>query len=121
MKFKLSIGIETETAGYIRDHLFYSIRKPLWEVIHAKFDNPMNDYMTLMQAARKGEGKHEQEKHSNSCASKSSVVSNVLVDHEGNVNPDPEATTQEPWAKWLEMQQQLIAAVKGTESVPKKT
>ena len=68
---------ETGTAGYIRDCLFYGLRKHLQEVIHAKFDNPMNDYMVLMQAARKAEGKHEQEKHNNSyCqyASKSGIV-----------------------------------------------
>ena len=31
------------------------------EMMHAKFDNPMNDCMALMWAARKAEGKHEQE------------------------------------------------------------
>ena len=31
---------EAETAGYIRDNLFYGLRKPLQEVIHAKFDKP---------------------------------------------------------------------------------
>ena len=53
---------EVETAGYIRDHLFYGLRKPLQEAIHAKFDNLMNDYMVLMQVARKAKGKHKQEK-----------------------------------------------------------
>ena len=36
---------ETETAGYIRDHLFYGLWIHLQEVIHAKFDKPMNNYM----------------------------------------------------------------------------
>ena len=39
---------EVETAGYIKDCLFYGLRKPLQEEIHAKFDNPMNDYIILM-------------------------------------------------------------------------
>ena len=39
---------EVETARYIRDHLFFGLGKPLQEVIHAKFDNTMNDYMVLM-------------------------------------------------------------------------
>ena len=63
----------------------------------------MNDYLALMQAARKAEGKHEQEKHNNSCASKSGVVSDVPLSQEGDTNPYPEAPTQEPWAKWVEM------------------
>ena len=41
--------------------------------------------------------------------------------HDGNINPHPEAPTQEPWAKWVEVQKQLIAAVKGTQGAPKKT
>ena len=110
-----------ETAGYIRDHLFYDLRKPLQEAIHAKFDNSINDYMAFMWAARKVEGKHEQEKHNSSSASKSGVVSNVLLGHEGNTSPDPEAPTQDPWAKWVEIQQQLMTAVKGTQNAPKKT
>ena len=48
-----------ETTRYIRDHLFYGLRKPLQEVIHAKFDSPLNDYMDLMSVARKAEGEHE--------------------------------------------------------------
>ena len=31
---------EAEAAGYIRDHLFYGLRKPIIEAIHAKFDTP---------------------------------------------------------------------------------
>ena len=59
----------------------------------------MNDYMALMQAARKAEGEHKQEKHNNSCASKFGVGSDVLMGNEGNTNPDPKAPTQEPWEK----------------------
>ena len=69
--------------------------------------------MALMQVARKVEGEHEQEKHNYSCASKSGVVSDVLMGHEGNTNPDPKAPTQEPRAKWVEVQQQLMAALNG--------
>ena len=112
---------EGETAGYIRDHLFYGLRKPLQEVIHAKFDNPMNDYMTLVQAARKAEGEHKYRKDNNSCTSKSGVVSDVPVGHEGNANPNPEAPTQEPWANRVEMQQQLMVTVTGTQNMPKRT
>ena len=65
---------EAETGGYIWDHLFYSLRKPLREAIHAKLDNPLNDYMALMRVARKAEGEHEQEKHNTSCTSKLVVV-----------------------------------------------
>ena len=90
-------------------------------MIYAKFDNPMNDYMALMQAARKAEGEHKQEKCNNFCASKSGVVSDVPSGHEDETNPDLEAPTQEPWAKWVEIQQQLMATVKGTQNVPKKT
>ena len=39
---------EMETAGYIRDHLFYGLKKHLQVVIRAKFDHPMNDYTALM-------------------------------------------------------------------------
>ena len=48
-----------------------------------------------MQAARKAEDEHEQEKYNNSCASKSGVVSDVLMGHEGNTNPDPKTPTWE--------------------------
>ena len=47
-----------ETAGYIIDLLFYGFWKPLQEGIHAKFDNPVNDYIVLMHGARKAEDKH---------------------------------------------------------------
>ena len=59
-------------------------------------------------------------KHNNSCVSKSGVVSDVPMGHEGNTNPDPEAPTGEPWTTWVEMQQQLMAAVKGTQNALKK-
>ena len=52
---------EVETAGYIWDNLYYGLRKSLQEVIHATFDNPLNDFMALMWVARKAEGEHEQE------------------------------------------------------------
>ena len=39
----------------------------------------------------------------------------------GNDNPNSQAPTQEPWSKWVEMQQQLMAAVKGTQHAPKKS
>ena len=61
----------------------------------------MHDYMALIQAARKAEGEHEQEKHNNSCASKSGVVSDVLTGHDGNTNPDPKASPQSPEQSWL--------------------
>ena len=44
-------------------------------MIHAKFDNPLNDNMALMRAARKAEGQHEQEKHTTSSGSRSGVIS----------------------------------------------
>ena len=115
---------ETETAGYIRDHLFYGLRKHLQQVIHTKFDNPMNDNMVFMWAARKSEGEHEQEKHSNfycQYASKSDIISDVPLGNEGNTNPNPEVPPQEPWAKWIEMQQQfdsLMATAKGAQNTP---
>ena len=80
---------EFERAGYIRNHLFYGLSKPIQEAIHAKFDVPMNDYMTLMQAARKAEGEDKQEKHYHSCASQLDVVSDVPLGPEGDSNPDP--------------------------------
>ena len=94
--------------------MLYGLRKPLQEAICAKFDNPMNDYMVLMWAARKAEGEHEQ-KHNNPCASRSGAVSGVLLGHEKNTKPDPKVPMQEPLAKWVEMQQQLMAAVKGAQ------
>ena len=88
---------EEETAGYTWDHLFYGLREPLQEVIHAKFDNPLNDYMTLMWVARKAEGEHEQEKHNTFCASKSGIVCEVASNQEGKTNPDSKVPTQESW------------------------
>ena len=99
---------EAETAGYIRDHLFYGLRKPFWEAIHAKFDNPMNDYMVLLLADRKAEGKHEQGKHNNSCASKSGVVSDDPTGNEGSANPDSKTSTQEPWENGLSCNNNFI-------------
>ena len=52
--------------GYIRDRLFYGLRKHLHEAIRAKFDNPLNNYMAAMQAAHKAKGEHEQDEHDNS-------------------------------------------------------
>ena len=58
-----------------------------------------------MWAARKAECKHEQEKHNNSCASKSGVVSDVPLGNEGNTNPDSWGfLLWEPWEKWVVMQ-----------------
>ena len=36
-------------------------------------------------------------------------------------NPDPEAPIWEPWSKWVQMQQQLMVAVKGAQNALKKT
>ena len=36
----LNRASEVETAGYIRDHLFYGLRKSLQEAIHANFTIP---------------------------------------------------------------------------------
>ena len=47
--------------------------------------------MVLLQAARKAEGKHGQEKHKDSCVSKSCIVNNNPSGNEGNTKPDPEA------------------------------
>ena len=89
---------EVETARYIRDHLFYGLRKPLQESICSKLDNPLNDYMALMQVARKAEGKHEQEKHNTSYVSKLHIVSNASSDQAGNANQDTKAPMQDPWS-----------------------
>ena len=104
---------EVETAEYIWDCLFYGLRKPLQEAVHAKFDNPLNHYMALKRVGRKAKSEHEQEKHNSSCISKAGVVSKGLPIWERSADPDSEALTQEPWSKWVEMQQQLMAAVKG--------
>ena len=90
-------------------------------MIHAKFENPLNDYMALTQVARKAEGEHEQEKHSTSCASKPGIVIEVLSNQDRNTNPDSRAPSHESWSKWVEMQQQLIAAVNRAQSTQKKT
>ena len=60
--------------------------------------------------------------YNNPCASKSGVVNNVLLGNEGNTNPDPEAPSWEPWAKWVEMQQfeSLIAGVKRIQKALQK-
>ena len=79
----------------------------------------MNNYVVLIWAARMAEGKQEEEKHNNSCSFKSGVVSDVPLGNEGNTNPDPEAPTWESWVKWVEMQQQLMVAVKGTQNALK--
>ena len=68
-------------------------------------------------------GEHEQEKHNNSCASKSGVVGDACMGNEGNTNPYCTASTGEPCAKWVEMQQQLNslkAAVKGAQKALQK-
>ena len=86
----------------------------------------MNDYMVLMHAARKTEGKHEQENHNNSYCqytSKSSVFNEVTLGYEGNTNPDPEAPPWVSWAKWIEIQQKfdsLMATVKGAQNTLQK-
>ena len=46
-----------------------------------------------MQAARKAEGEHKQEKYNKSCPSRSGIVNDVPSDNEGNTNPDPEGPT----------------------------
>ena len=69
--------------------------------------------------ARKAEGEHEQEKHNTSCAS--GIVSEVPSNQEGNENPDFKAPTHEPWSKWVEIQHQLMTAVKRAQSALKKT
>ena len=80
---------DMEKAGCFRDHLFYGIRKTLWEAIHAKCDKLMNDYMVLMWAARKAKGQHKQEKHNSSYASMPGIVNDVPSGSGENTNPDP--------------------------------
>ena len=101
--------------GTSRYHLFYGLRKPLIEAIHAIFDNPMNDYMVLMWAARKAEGEHKQEKHNYSCASKSGMVNDVLLGNEGNTKPDPEDPSRETCTKWVEVQQQFDSSMEAVK------
>ena len=76
--------------------------------------------MALMIVARKAEGEYEEDKHNTSCASKLGVVREDPSNQEGSANPDSEAPTQEPWSKWVEMQWQLEATVKGAQSMPTK-
>ena len=90
-------------------------------MICAKFDSPMNNYMALMHTTWKAEGKHEQEKYHNSCATKMGVLRDVPSGHEGDTNPHSEAPTWDPWAKWVEVNQQLMATIKGTQNAPTKT
>ena len=75
--------------------------------------------MVLMRAARKAKGEHEQEKHNTSYASKLGIVSNASSDQARNENPHTKAPIQKPWLKWVDMQQQLITAVKGAETEQK--
>ena len=49
------------------------------------------------------------------------MVSEVSSDKARNDNQDTKVPMQEPWSKWVKMQQQLMAAVKGAQSAPKKT
>ena len=77
--------------------------------------------MTLMWAARKAEGEHEQENHSTSYASKAGMVSEVLTNQAGPGDQDTKAPMQEPWSKCVKMQQQLITAIKGAQSTSKET
>ena len=76
--------------------------------------------MALMRATRKAEGEHEQEKHNTSSSSRSSVISEDQSHQDGSASHDPETPTQESWSKWVEMQEQLMAAVKRAQNVPKK-
>ena len=124
MKFELHTAIgfwRQKVWGVLGNHLFYGLRKPLQEAIHAKFTNPLNDYMALMSTARKAEDEHEQEKHNTSCASKLGVVSKGPSNQEGITNPDSEAPTKQPWSKWVEMHKQLMAAIKGAQNALMKS
>ena len=75
--------------------------------------------MALMLVSRKAKGEHKQEKHNTSYASKSGVVSDVSPKQAGDDYPDTNPPMQEPWSKWVKMQQQLMAAVKGAQHVQK--
>ena len=110
---------EAEAAGYIQDHLFYGLRKLFQESIHTQLYNTLNNYMSLMQAARKAEGEHKQEKHNTSYVSKSGVVNNVSPEWP-EMTTDTKVPTKEPWSRWLEMQQQLKAAVKRVQNTLRK-
>ena len=88
---------EAETAGYIWNHLFYGLRKPLWESICTKCNNPLNNYMTPMWVVRKAKGEHEQEKHNTSYVSKSGTVNDASPTKQvGNDNQDTKNHMQEP-------------------------
>ena len=77
--------------------------------------------MALMQVAREAEGEHGQEMHNTSYASKVGMISEASSNQARNDDQDTKAPMQEVWSKWVEMQQQLMAAVKGAQSVPKKS
>ena len=62
-----------------------------------------------------------QGKHNTLYVFKAGMVSKVLTDQARPQDQDIKAPMQETWSKWVEMQQQLMAAVKGVQSVPKKT
>ena len=76
--------------------------------------------MALMHMARKAKGEHEQEKHNTSYAFKADIVSEVLTDLARPDDQDIKPPMQQPWSKWVKMQQQLMAAVKGPQSAPKR-
>ena len=77
--------------------------------------------MALMRVTIKAKGEHEQEKHNSSSSSQPGVISEGQSHQNGSASHDFETPTQEPWLKWIEMQQQLMAAIKGTQNVPKKS
>ena len=80
----------TETTRYIRDHLFYGLRRLLQESVCATFVNPLNSYMVWMQGARKVKGEHEQ-KHNTSYASKLGTVNYASSNQARNDNQDTKA------------------------------
>ena len=56
MKFELNTPTEylrQKLSGIYRIICFMALGNPLQEAICAKFDDPLNDYMTLIQAAKK--------------------------------------------------------------------
>ena len=92
---------EAETTGYIREHLFYGLKKPLQEAIHAKFESPSNVYMALIRATREAKGEHEHEKLNTSSVSRLGVVSEGQSHPEGSANHDCGTPTQTPWSTWV--------------------
>ena len=74
-----------------------------------------------MWVARKVKGEHKQEKHNTLYASKAGMVSEVSTNQARPDDQDTKAPMQETWSMWFEMKQQLMAAVKGAQSMPKKT